>query len=135
MLNALLSPRDGLSSELEGKLSVNPKELINTFESDIDSKSLPALRVAFEIVRPEDGYKECKSIKDSMERKDCEDAVSAVMKDSDAVWRLRGKLIDDFHKRILERSGWLRELGFDGGSSRVDLQACKLGTGRRFTTS
>jgi hypothetical protein len=23
----------------------------------------------------------------------------------------------------------------DGGSSRVDLQACKLGTGRRFTTS
>jgi len=22
-----------------------------------------------------------------------------------------------------------------GGSSRVDLQACKLGTGRRFTTS
>jgi hypothetical protein len=25
--------------------------------------------------------------------------------------------------------------GFRGGSSRVDLQACKLGTGRRFTTS
>jgi Type I restriction-modification system methyltransferase subunit len=25
--------------------------------------------------------------------------------------------------------------GFLGGSSRVDLQACKLGTGRRFTTS
>jgi hypothetical protein len=25
--------------------------------------------------------------------------------------------------------------GPDGGSSRVDLQACKLGTGRRFTTS
>jgi hypothetical protein len=24
---------------------------------------------------------------------------------------------------------------FNGGSSRVDLQACKLGTGRRFTTS
>jgi hypothetical protein len=23
----------------------------------------------------------------------------------------------------------------EGGSSRVDLQACKLGTGRRFTTS
>jgi DNA gyrase subunit A (EC 5.99.1.3) len=23
----------------------------------------------------------------------------------------------------------------NGGSSRVDLQACKLGTGRRFTTS
>jgi Serine proteases of the peptidase family S9A len=25
--------------------------------------------------------------------------------------------------------------GVTGGSSRVDLQACKLGTGRRFTTS
>jgi Na+/proline symporter len=25
--------------------------------------------------------------------------------------------------------------GLRGGSSRVDLQACKLGTGRRFTTS
>jgi Enoyl-CoA hydratase/carnithine racemase len=27
------------------------------------------------------------------------------------------------------------DLGGGGGSSRVDLQACKLGTGRRFTTS
>jgi hypothetical protein len=26
-------------------------------------------------------------------------------------------------------------LSLAGGSSRVDLQACKLGTGRRFTTS
>jgi NAD-dependent aldehyde dehydrogenases len=26
-------------------------------------------------------------------------------------------------------------LSYIGGSSRVDLQACKLGTGRRFTTS
>jgi Predicted hydrolases or acyltransferases (alpha/beta hydrolase superfamily) len=41
-------------------------------------------------------------------------------------------------------AGFLRALGMDsahivglslGGSSRVDLQACKLGTGRRFTTS
>jgi chorismate synthase (EC 4.2.3.5) len=29
----------------------------------------------------------------------------------------------------------LEKLGGDWGSSRVDLQACKLGTGRRFTTS
>jgi hypothetical protein len=29
----------------------------------------------------------------------------------------------------------LYDLSPDGGSSRVDLQACKLGTGRRFTTS
>jgi hypothetical protein len=39
-----------------------------------------------------------------------------------------------------EDMDWLRSYGAalaapDGGSSRVDLQACKLGTGRRFTTS
>jgi Putative periplasmic protein kinase ArgK and related GTPases of G3E family len=33
-----------------------------------------------------------------------------------------------------ERTGYLREIA-RRGSSRVDLQACKLGTGRRFTTS
>jgi len=46
MLNALLSPKGGLSSELQGKLSVNPEELVDAFESYIDSNSLPALRVA-----------------------------------------------------------------------------------------
>uniref|UniRef100_UPI0013902D94 hypothetical protein n=1 Tax=Caldivirga sp. MU80 TaxID=1650354 RepID=UPI0013902D94 len=41
--------------------------------------------------------------------------VLAVMNDSDAIWWLRGKLINGFHKQILEkeRSGWLRGLGFD----------------------
>jgi tetratricopeptide (TPR) repeat protein len=118
MLNALLGPRGGLSSELKGKLSVNPEELIDAFESEMDCKYLPALRVAFGIVRPEDGYEECKSIEDSTERRDCRGVVSAVMDDSDAVGWLRGKLINGFHKRILEneRSGWLRELGFDANA-------------------
>jgi len=35
MLNALLSPRGRLSSELKGKLSVNPEELISAFGSDM----------------------------------------------------------------------------------------------------
>jgi hypothetical protein len=35
--------------------------------------------------------------------------------------------------RLLDTFAEARGLG--GGSSRVDLQACKLGTGRRFTTS
>jgi glyceraldehyde-3-phosphate dehydrogenase (EC 1.2.1.12) len=33
---------------------------------------------------------------------------------------------------VMECTGLFRD---KGGSSRVDLQACKLGTGRRFTTS
>jgi hypothetical protein len=40
---------------------------------------------------------------------------------SNAVWWLKQTDADGFRH--------------DGGSSRVDLQACKLGTGRRFTTS
>jgi hypothetical protein len=115
MLNALLSPRGGLSNELEGKLSVNPKELIDAFGHYMRRNYLPALRVAFGIVRIEDWYEECKSIEDSTERRDCEDAVMAVMDDSVVVGRLRGKLIDYFNEQILEneRLGWLRELGFD----------------------
>jgi len=118
MLNALLSPRGRLSSELKGKLSVKPGELIDAFGYDMLRKYLPALRVAFGIVRPEDGYEECKSIEDSMKRRDCRGAVLAVMDDSDAVWWLRWKLINYFHKQILgnEGSGWLRGLGFDANA-------------------
>jgi hypothetical protein len=115
MLNALLSPRGRLSSELKGKLSVNPEELINAFRYEMLPKYLPALRVAFGMIRPEYGYEECMSIEDSTERRDCEGAVLAVMDDSIAVWWLRGKLIYNFKEQILEKesSGWLRELGFD----------------------
>jgi len=114
MLNALLSPRGRLSSELKGKLSVNPEELIDAFGYEMLRKYLPALRVAFGMIRPKEGYEECKSIEDSTERRDCRGAVLAVMDDSDAVGWLRGKLINGF-QQILEnaRSGWLRELGFD----------------------
>jgi hypothetical protein len=115
MLNALLSPRGGLSSELKGKLSVNPEELIDAFGCDMLRNYLPALRVAFGMIRPEDGYEECKSIEDSTERRNCRGAVLAVMEDSDAIWWLRWKLINYFNEKILEneRSGWLKELGFD----------------------
>ncbi|MDT7969923.1 MAG: hypothetical protein RQ842_05100, partial [Vulcanisaeta sp.] len=115
MLNALLGPRGGLSSELEGKLSVNPEELIDAFGSNMHGEYLPALMVAFKIVSPEEGYEECMSIEDSTEKRDCRGAVSAVIDDSDAVWRLRWELTYNFYEQILEkeRSGWLRELGFD----------------------
>ncbi|MDT7970627.1 MAG: hypothetical protein RQ842_08660, partial [Vulcanisaeta sp.] len=115
MLNALLSHRVKLSNELQGKLSFNPKELINAFEYVMFRNFLPALRVAFGMISPEDGYDECRSIEDSTEKRDCEDAVLAVMDDSVVVGRLRGKLIDYFNEQILEkeRLGWLEELGFD----------------------
>jgi tetratricopeptide (TPR) repeat protein len=118
MLNALLSPRVGLSSELEGKLSVNPEELIDAFGYGMLRKYLPAIRVAFGMISPEEGYEKCKSIKDSMKRRDCRGAVLAAADDSDAVWWLRWKLINYFNEEILENesSGWLRELGFDANA-------------------
>jgi len=66
------------------------------------------------MVRPEDGYEECRSIKDSTKRKDCIGAVLAAADDSDAIWWLRWELIYNLYKRILEKesSGWLREFGF-----------------------
>ncbi|MEJ2773065.1 hypothetical protein [Stygiolobus sp. CP859M] len=115
MLNALLSPRGRLSSELKGKLSVNPEELIDAFGYRMFGNYLPALMVAFKMKSPEEGYEECISIEDSMIRRDCEGAFLAVMNDSDAVWGLRWKLTYNFNELILknETSGWLRELGFD----------------------
>jgi hypothetical protein len=129
MPNALLSPRGRLSSELEGKLSVNPEELIDAFGHDMLRKYLPALRVAFKMIRPEDGYEECKSIKDSTERRDCEGAVLAVMNDSDAVWWLRWKLTYNFKEQILEKesSGWLRELGFDANALISEFEKLMYG--------
>jgi hypothetical protein len=126
MLNALLSPRGRLSGELEGELSVNPEELIDALGYEMCGECLPALRVALGIIRPEEGYEECKSIEDSKERRDCRSAVSAVMNDSDAVRRLREKLIKYFRKqkRILEndRSGWFRELGFDANAKISEFE-------------
>jgi len=89
MLNALLSPRGRLSSELKGKLSVNPEELIDAFESDIDSKYLPALRVALGIAKPEDGIKLCEEFNDEV----CIYLVLAVKGNSVAVKQLREAVI------------------------------------------
>jgi len=88
-LNALLGSKDRkdqIGSELKDELSVNPEELINAFGYEMKDEFLPALRVAFRMVRPEDGYEECRSIKDSTKRKDCIGAVLAATDDSDAIW-------------------------------------------------
>jgi hypothetical protein len=98
MLNALLGHRVELSGELKGKLSVNPKELINAFETDMYGKFLPALRVAFGVKTPEDGIKSCEKFNDE----GCIDSILAVKGNSAAVKQLREVLIDAFHKRISE---------------------------------
>jgi len=93
MLNALLGPRGGLSGELEGKLGVNPEELIKAFESDMYSNFLPALRVAFKMKSPEDGIKLCEEFNDVV----CIDGVLAVKGNSVAVKQLREAVINAFN--------------------------------------
>jgi len=105
MLNALLGPGVGLSGELEGKLSVNPEELINAFETGMYGKFLPALGVALGIVKSEDVGKMCVLINDYSikgERMVCGDYVIE--------W-LRWWLVDDFRESLIERFGQLKELG------------------------
>jgi tetratricopeptide (TPR) repeat protein len=93
MLNALLRPRVGLSSELEGKLSVNPEELIYVFGYEMLRNSLPALSVAFGMISPEDGIKLCQEFNDV----DCIDFVLAVKGNSVAVRQLREAVINAFN--------------------------------------
>ena len=109
MLNALLRPRGGLSGELEGKLSVNPEELINAFGSYMYSEFLPALRVAFGVKTPEDGIKLCEEFNDE----GCVDSVLAVKGNSAAVKQLRERLINVFQGALIVRLNSFRELGVD----------------------
>ncbi|MDT7970105.1 MAG: hypothetical protein RQ842_06030, partial [Vulcanisaeta sp.] len=107
MLNALLSPRSGLSSELQGKLGVNPEELIDAFEPDMLHKYLPALRVAIDIAKPEEGIKLCEEFGDV----DCINfvlnLVLAVKGNSAAIKELRREVvINDFNNS-------LKGFGFD----------------------
>jgi hypothetical protein len=113
MLNALLGLKVGLSGELGGKLSVNPEELINAFETDMLSESLPALIVALGIAKPEDGAAVCMLIKDSTKRMDCMYAISVAMNNDVAVVQLRGQLIDAFRGLLSEKPGLLKELSVD----------------------
>jgi hypothetical protein len=96
ILNALLSSRGELSGELEGKLSVNPKELIYAFRYDMDSNSLPALRVALDIEKPEDGIKLCEEFNDEV----CKVLVLAVKGDSAVVKQIREATTNAFNNSL-----------------------------------
>jgi hypothetical protein len=102
MLNALLGSRVGLSSELKGKLSVNPEELIDAFGSYMYGEYLLALRVALGIAKPEVGIKLCEEFNDEV----CIYLVLAVKGNSVAVKQLREGVINDFNNS-------LKGFGFD----------------------
>ena len=95
-LNALLGPRVRLSSGLKGKLSVNPEELIETFNYGVGPEFLPALMVALGIAKPEDGIKLCEEFNDE----DCVNFVLAVKGDSAAVKQLREWVINAFNNSL-----------------------------------
>jgi hypothetical protein len=113
-LNVLLRQRGELNSGLEGKLVVEPRELIETFKNRIYREFLPALMVTYRLVGPEDGYEECESIKVSMRKKICKSAVSAAKGDGVAIKQLRERLIDTFSKRVSrEELNLLKGFSFD----------------------
>jgi len=106
-LNALLGPKGELSSGLEGRIVVAPRELIKALKDEMDRGLLPALRVTFGFVKPEDVGWVHKSIKDSTEKEIYMYAVWVANGDGAAVEWLRRKLIDGF----LKKSGLFKEFG------------------------
>jgi hypothetical protein len=100
MLNALLRPRGGLSNELKGKLSVNPEELINAFGYGMRRNYLPALRVAIDIAKPEEGIKLCEEFGDVVCINFVLNLVLAVKGNSAAIKELREVVINDFNNSL-----------------------------------
>jgi len=108
VLNALLGSKDRkdqLGSELKDKLSVNPEELINAFESDMHSEFLPALMVALGITKPENEVTICVPINDSTKGE------RIVCGDSAIEW-LRRWLVDVFR--------WLKEFSVNADNKLID---------------
>ena len=113
-LNALLDPKDRLGDELGGRIVVAPRELIKAFKDEISNEFLPALRVTFGLVKPEDVSGECESMEDLTKKRNCMDAVLAAKGDGAAVMRLRevdllkglgldAESLNDEYKRLVGR--------------------------------
>jgi hypothetical protein len=121
MLNALLSPRGELRGELKGRIVVEPRDLIEAFKYEIDSLFLPALMVAFGLLKPEDADEACESIDEKYEKGKsiCKGIASAAMGKGATVEVLREEvLIKTFRERISkgEKLNLLKGLGFDAKS-------------------
>jgi hypothetical protein len=114
ILNTLLGSKNGLDGRLKDMLMVGPEELIYVFEEEILNEFLPALKVAYGLVKPEDGIRECEEMVGG-QAEICKDAVLAGGGRGDAIERVRGSLISDIRKSILKKKkrDLLKELGVD----------------------
>jgi gas vesicle protein len=115
ILNILLGSKNGLDDRLKDMLVVDPEELIEVFEDEMRNEFLPALKIAYGLVKPEDGIRECEELAKDQAKIRCKDAVLAVGGRGDAIERVRGLLIDNFQESILikEKRDLFKELGVD----------------------
>jgi hypothetical protein len=113
-LDALLSPKGGLSTELWNRLIVKPWELIKVFEYQMLPEFLTALKIIFDVRMLDDEIELCRN------DDDCRDSLLAIEENDDAVKKLRERLINAFRKRISEKEvevlDLLKGLGFDAKS-------------------
>jgi KaiC/GvpD/RAD55 family RecA-like ATPase len=111
-LDALLSPKGGLSTELWNRLIDKPWELIKVFEYQMLPEFLTALKIIFDVRMLDDEIELCRN------DDDCRDSLLTIEENDDAVKKLRERLINAFRKRISEKEvlDLLKELGFDAKS-------------------
>jgi hypothetical protein len=128
-LNALLSPRVELSSELKGKLVVKPWELMMYLGlGDIDINSLPALRAIYGTIKPGDEKRLCDELIDDPIMHDlCIDNVSRAYSEElsqQEEGNLRQALIKYFQRWISkgEVLDLLKKLGLDAESLNNELK-------------
>jgi hypothetical protein len=121
-LNALLSPRVGLSGELRDRLVVKPGEIIVALGLGfIDINSLPALKATYGTIKPVDEKRLCEEINDPMIHVLCVRNVSiAYLKElsQQEEGNLRQALIDYFQEWISKEEvlDLLKKLGLDAES-------------------
>jgi len=121
-LNALLSPRVGLSGELRDRLVVKPGEIIVALGLGfIDINSLPALKATYGTIKPGDEKRLCEEINDPMIHVLCLRNVSiAYLKElsQQEEGNLRQALIDYFQEWISkgEVLDLLKKLGLNAES-------------------
>jgi hypothetical protein len=115
ILNTLLGSKNGLDDRLKDMLMVGPKELVEVFKDEMFKELLPVLKVAYGLVKPEDGIRECEELAKDQAKIFCKDAVLAVRGRGDVIELVRGLLISDFQELILkkEQQDLLKELGVD----------------------
>ena len=128
-LNALLSPRVELSSELKGKLVVKPWELMMYLVlRDIDINSLPVLRAIYGTIKPGDEKRLCDELIDDPIMHDlCIDNVSRAYSeelDQRAEGNLRQGIINVFQRWISkgEVLDLLKKLSLDAESLNYELR-------------